>query len=212
MMSGFNRKDLEARYALFQNFALEDQRNYYNSTLAKLRAAAGQVNRYRAFFAFMTGLASALAGFLVQSAFVSGGHCTGASPSPDCGTLGNLVGFFIILSVVMPALGAFFNTLADLYQWDRTTTIYESAVENIEFADAQSPITEMDDPVYRASVNVYTEGTLLVMSDETSQWGQSIRTPPQTAEFIARMTEEAEKYKGVAEPSRQEPLPPPKTE
>ena len=209
-MTQVKRKDLEARYALFQTFALEDQRNYYNKTLEKLRAAAGQVNRYRAFFAFMTGFASAVAGFLVQSAFVTGGHCT-VTPQPgDCGTLSFLVGVFIILSVVMPALGAFFNTLADLFQWDRTTTIYESAVENIEFSDAQSPIADMEDPIYRASLTAYSEGTLLVMSDETAQWGQSIRTPPQTAAFIARMTKEAEKFKGVAEPSQQEPPPEPK--
>ncbi|MEZ4669685.1 MAG: hypothetical protein R3E39_17410 [Anaerolineae bacterium] len=209
-MTSLNRDDLEVRYALFQKFALEDQRNYYNNTLGKLREAAGQVNRYRAFFAFMTGFSSALAGFIVQSAFISGARCT-ADPLPsDCGTLTVLVSFFIVMSVVMPALGAFFTTLADLYQWDRTITIYEGAVENIEFADAQSPINEMDDPVYRASLTAYTEGTLLVMSDETAQWGQSIRTPPQTAEFIARMEKHAEQFKGVADPSQQEPPPPPK--
>lgn len=209
-MTGINRNDLEARYALFQTFALEDQRNYYNGTLDKLRAAAGQVNRYRAFFAFMTGFASAVAGFIVQSVFITGARCNVNPDAGDCGTLSALVSFFIILAVIMPALGAFFTTLADLYQWDRTTTIYESAVENIEFADAQSPIQEMEDPIYRASLTAYSEGTLLVMSDETAQWGQSIRTPPQTAEFIARMTKEAEKVKGVAEPSQQEPPPEPK--
>jgi hypothetical protein len=148
----------------------------------------------------------------VQSAFITGARCTRVPEPGDCGTLSSLVGLFIILSVVMPALGAFFTTLADLYQWDRTITIYESAVENIEFADAQSPIEDMEDPIYRASMTAYTEGTLLVMSDETSQWGQSIRTPPQTSEFIARMAKEAEKFKGVAEPSRQEPPPEPKSE
>jgi len=212
MMTQFSRKDMEARYQLFQHFALEDQRNYYNSTLRKFRNAAAQVNRYRALFAFLTGLASALAGFIVGANFITGARCavdTGALPE-DCGTLSMVVGFLILLSVVMPALGAFFNTLADLYQWDRQITIYESAVENIEFADAQSPIDEMEDPVYAASMAAYTEGTLLVMSDETSQWGQSIRTPPQVQEFIQRMTERAEQYKGVADESRQEPPPPPK--
>lgn len=209
-MTNINRNDLEARYALFQTFALEDQRNYYNKTLEKLRAAAGQVNRYRAFFAFMTGFASAVAGFLVQSAFVTGGRCAAPANTDECASLSFVVGFFIIMAVFMPAMGAFFTTLADLFQWDRTTTIYESAVENIEFADAQSPLVDMDDPIYRASLTAYTEGTLLVMSDETAQWGQSIRTPPQTSEFIARMTAKAENVGGTAAPSQQEPPPQPK--
>src|SRR5690606_16460215 len=104
--------------------------------------------------------------------------------SAHCQTMQFLVGFFIAGSIAMPALGAFFNTIADLYQWDRLITIYDAALENIEVADARSPVPQMDDLHYRASLRAFTEGTLLVMSDETAQWGQSIRVPPQLDEFI----------------------------
>jgi len=200
-MANLDRADYEVRYQLFDNFALEDQRSYYASVLKKFRDSARQVNRLRALTAFMTGLASALAGFFVQSAFVSGARCT-VEPIPgDCGTIQLLINIFILLAVAMPAFGAFFNTLADLYQWDRLITIYDSALENIEFADAQSPLPDMNDQEYRASVEAYTEGTLLVMSDETAQWGQAIRTPPQTTAFIQRMREKANKLGGDADQS-----------
>jgi hypothetical protein len=99
----------------------------------------------------------------------------------------------------MPVLGQIFNTLADLYQWDRMITIYDSALENIEVADAQSPLPDMDDVVYAASVRAFTEGTLAVMSDETAQWGQSIRTPPQLERFVAEQRERAQRSGGDAD-------------
>src|SRR5258706_13377152 len=103
-MSQFNRADLEARYALFQKFALEAQRNYYNATLVKFKSAASQVNRYRALFAFMTGVSSAASGFIVLSAFTSGARCTVEPLPADCGVLSGLVIIFIVLSVIMPAM------------------------------------------------------------------------------------------------------------
>lgn len=202
-MANLNRNDYEVRYQMFDHFALEDQRAYYATVLKKYRDSARQVNRWRAAAAFMTGLAAALAGFFVQTAFITGGRCSSdlASVPGDCSTLQFIVGVFIILSVAMPALGGFFSSLADLYQWDRLITIYDSALENIEVADAQSPLPDMNDLEFRASVAAYIEGTLLVMSDETAQWGQSIRTPPQTTSFIEKMREKADKLGGDAEVS-----------
>ncbi|MBL8152928.1 MAG: hypothetical protein JNM70_01990 [Anaerolineae bacterium] len=200
-MTKWNRADLETRYQMFNHFMLNDQRNYYNKTLDRHRTAAQQVNRWRAICALNTGLFAALAGLFVQVFFINNAVCV--APTPEnagaCTGLGVLVTILVILSVVMPALGAFFSSLADLYQWDRMITIYDSAVENIEFADAQSPMAEMDDAVYRQSINAFVEGTLLVMSDETAQWGQSIRTPPQVADFVAKMREKASQIGGDAD-------------
>jgi hypothetical protein len=205
-MAKLDRADLEARYELFNKFALDDQRNYYKNTLSKYRLSARQVNRLRAMFAFLTGLSAAAAGFIVQSGFVTGARCNPniigdvvvALPA-DCDNLKLLVYVFMISAVVMPVLGQIFNTLADLYQWDRMITIYDSALENIEVADAQSPLPDMDDVVYAASVRAFTEGTLVVMSDETAQWGQSIRTPPQLERFVAEQRERAQRSGGDAD-------------
>lgn len=194
-----SRKDLEARYKLFSRFALEDQRAYYQRTIQRYRMAANQVNRYRALFAFLTGFFAAFAGFLVQSAFVDGARCT-VEPIPgDCGVLQFLVSFSIILSVATPAFGGFFSTLADLFQWDRMIEIYDGALENIEVADARSPLPDMDDLTYRASVRAYAEGTLQVMQDETTQWGQSVRSPEALDKFIKEEREKAAKLGGDAD-------------
>jgi hypothetical protein len=205
-MAKFERSDLEVRYELFNKFALDDQRSYYKSTLAKYRLSAKQVNRLRALFAFLTGLSAAAAGFIVQWSFVTGARCNPVFSGDtvpvlpaDCDNLKILVYIFMISAVVMPVLGQIFNTLADLYQWDRMITIYDSALENIEVADAQSPLPDMDDVVYAASVRAFAEGTLVVMSDETAQWGQSIRTPPQLERFITEQRERAQRTGGDAE-------------
>ncbi len=197
-MSRLTRKDLEARYRLFDRFALNDQRNFYKSAVRKYRTAAAQVNRLRALVAFLTGLSAALAGFIVQSSFVDGARCAVDSPPSDCNALQTLSVIFVVSAVVMPALGAFFSTLADLYQWDRQLSIYDSALENIEVADALSPLSEMSATEYRASLRAYTEGTLLVMTDETAQWGQAIRTPPSIEQFIAEEQEIAAQTGGDA--------------
>ncbi len=197
-MARLSRKDMEARYELFNIFSLDDQRKYYQSTVKKHRLAASQVNRIRAAIAFFTGVAAAAAGFIVQSSFISGARCS-VTPAPaDCGNLEGLVTFLVIMAVVLPALGAFFNTLADLYQWDRMITIYESALENIEVADAQSPMDDMDDLIYRSSLRAFTEGTLQVMSDETAQWGQSIRTPATLEQFIEEERQKSARIGGDA--------------
>jgi hypothetical protein len=184
------RKDLEARYRMFQYFALDDQRKYYKATSAKFRTSTSQVNRIRASLALFTGLSAAAAALIVQSSFVPGTACTVEAAPGHCGLLQQLTGMFTILSITLPAFAALFNTLADLYQWDRLITIYDSAQENIEIADAHSPDADIEEEVrYRAALMAYAEGTLSVMRDEASQWGQAIRTPVQ----LERYLEDAEK-------------------
>jgi hypothetical protein len=164
------RTDLKARYELFDKFALKDQKNYYQVTVGRYRAASSQVNRLRAGLAFMTGFSAAAAGLLVQSGTAQ---------------LEWLIGIFTVAAIVLPAFGALFSMLADLYQWDRLITIYDAARENIEVADAQSPEDVIaDDIMYRAALMAYAEGTLSVMSDETAQWGQAIRTPAQLEKYL----------------------------
>lgn len=186
----FTRKDLEARYALFQEFALEDQRRYYKNTVKRYRTAAGQVNRWRALMALGTGIAAALASLVVSSS----PQCSIPEPAADCAFTTSLTSLLAIASIVLPAVAALFGTLADLYQWDRMVTIYDEAVQNIEIADAQSPDDGIPDEItYRAALMAYAEGTLSVMHDESAQWGQAIRTPAQIEKFLKEAQERAER-------------------
>lgn len=184
-----SRKDLEARYELFQEFALEDQRRYYKATAKRYNNAAGQVNLLRAVLALMTGFAAALATLLIST----NPACATTEVPPECVTLNWVTSALAIGAIILPAIGALFGTLADLYQWDRLVKIYDEAVLNIEIADAQSPDTEItDDVLYRAAFLAYTEGTLSVMNDESAQWGQAIRTPAQVEAFLAQANARAQ--------------------
>lgn len=177
-----SREDLKARYRIFDKFAVKDQKNYYRRTVAENRRSAVQVNQLRATFALLSGLSAALAGLLSQIW--------------DGSSVGAFVQFLAVMAVVMPAVGAIFNTLADLYQWDKLTSIYDSALENMEAADALSPsdkITEND--LYEARLHAFAEGALMVMNDETAQWGQSIRTPDQIEAFVTRQAERASRLR-----------------
>jgi hypothetical protein len=192
-MSQLNRKEMEALYQMFDQFALEDQRRFYESSVGKYRKANFQVNTYRALFSLITGLASALAGVLVATAIPSGQCVPGDAV---CSILSGAVIVLLVLSVVAPAIGGAFGTLADLYQWDRLVTVYSNALENIEVADARSPDPEMEDMKYRAALIAYADGTLSVMRDESAQWGQLIRTPPQLEKFLEAEEEKAAKASG----------------
>lgn len=178
------RRDMEVRSELFDRFALKDQKSYYKSAVSKHREATRQVNQIRALMAFLTGVAAALAAFIVQGSFVSGASCSVADAPASCDTLMFFVSMLSILAIILPALGGAFSTLADLYQWDKLVAIYDTARLNMEEADALSPRATMPDDVYRASMRAFSEGTLQVMSDETSQWGQSIRTPLQIEHYL----------------------------
>ena len=108
----------------------------------------------------------------------------------QCATIYALTHVLMLVAVVAPAIGGAFTTLAGLYQWDRSANIYESALESLEVADSQSPLDDMDTLTYRAALRAYVENTLQVMSDESAQWGQSVRPPAQLEQF---MNEEREK-------------------
>ena len=191
-MAEKSRAEIKARYELFDRHALKDQRWYYQDTIERHSKALGQVNVIRATLALSTGVAAGLAAVVQQSAFVGNGACSvesieaakGLVPA-HCTAYQIIILACVVLSVVLPALGAFFNSLMDLYQWDRLVGVYESAVENINVADALSPDEAQPKDVYTQSYKDYIEGTLQVMSDETAQWGQSIRTPRATEKFLA---------------------------
>lgn len=191
------RKDLEARARLFDQFALKDQKNYYQNTIATNRKAGAGAHFWRAMFAFLTGFFAALAGLMAQTLFVDSAACgTLAENLPGYCTAAEWFGTFLAVgAVLLPGVGVIFSTLADLYQWDKLTAIYEAALENLEVADSLSPpdkIPESEMDVYAASVQAFAEGALNVMRDETAQWGQSIRTPAQIEAFLAAARERAE--------------------
>ena len=184
-MAKLSREHMRAVHSVFQYFALEDQRAYYARTIERSRSAARRTSQLRAGFSLLTGIASAFVGLLV--AFYREQCFVGVPPADgDCTTVVTIVNIALVVAVVAPALGSAFTTLNDLYQWDRAIAIYESALENIEVADAQSPDEEMDDEMYEKALRAYAEGALAVKNDETAQWGQLIRPPQQLETFIAQ--------------------------
>jgi hypothetical protein len=201
-MPNLSQKDMEARMKLFNHFALDDQRNYYSKTVDTYRQSTGSVNRIRAALAFGTGFSAALAGLIAQFYYTGGKvcHVDQASPATYCGELSVFVLLLAVLAVVLPTLGAIFGTLADLYQWDRLISIYDTALENLEVADANSPLPQMKGIEYKASLRAFAEGALMVMSDETAQWGQSIRTPESLEKYVKEEKEKAKKFGGDANP------------
>ncbi len=95
-----------------------------------------------------------------------------------------------MVSIICPALGAGFNTLADLFQWSRLAETFEAAGDSMEKVNGQRPVDYegIDAITLRAMMDRYASTTLAVMQDETNQWGQLIREP-----------EDLEKYKKAAE-------------
>lgn len=207
------RVRLEAMYELFRLVAMDDQKGYYEASLKKNRKAALGASTYAAFFALLAGLASALAGLLVSGEVTRAdiARCTFNSDvieisvaslgdgdvvisegdvaeiqNGDCGFLGWLVPILVV-AVVSPVIGGAFTTLNDLYQWDRLVSVYNNALESLEVADAQSPVEEIKETAeYRAALEAYIEGTLDVMRDEQTQWGQLIKTPTELAAYYER--------------------------
>ncbi len=185
-MARLTRDQVEALTILFDTFAIKDQRKYYEKAINRYRKSGAQVNRLRAYFSLFTGLAAALAGLIVQTSFVPGARCNVAGGIPsDCTFLTGITALLSIIAVAAPALGGALGTLADLYQWDRLTSIYENALDTLGIADAYSPDSEIDDlATYRASMNAFSQGTLNVMEDEAAQWGQLVRQPEEISKFI----------------------------
>jgi len=204
-----SRKDLEARYKIFDHFALNDQRKYYTNKTDLFRTARGQVNVLRALMSLLTGLATAAAVLFASQAY--GGDCANTSMQTiqeaaefslvaNCGDLRRLTGFLAAASIILPAIAGFFGALQSLYQWDRFVQIYKDALENLEAADAQltSRPGGIPDSRFIEAYVAYTEGTLEVMASETSQWGQSIKTPAQIEAFVQRqVTRAKEVQRGV---------------
>lgn len=219
------RDDLDARFRIFERAVLEDQRAYYKREIERSQRAARQINRTRAFFAFMAGVASLLAAIFGGLSAQQGlGACevvsqldaiaqlnlapelrdamtaqvaentnidVGAS-SLTCNALRIFTSALMIIAVGAPALGAAFTTLADLYQWERLSSVYNTALKSLAVSDALSPLQEEPDPVYHASLNAFVEGTLSVMRDETSQWGQLVKMPDALQDYIDKAKERSD--------------------
>ncbi|MBE2269121.1 MAG: hypothetical protein IAE80_12895 [Anaerolinea sp.] len=169
-------------YELFNEHALEDQRRYYKSAVDRYRRASIWANRLRALAALVTGLAAAVVGLLLsvnQTCFP-----TESAIPAECTAVRAVVDLSLLGAVIAPAVGAAFTTLIGLYQWDRMIALYESALENLDVADAQSPIEDMDDAAYYDALLNYAGGTLMVMSDETAQWGQLTKPPQTLIDFV----------------------------
>ncbi|MCK6579805.1 MAG: hypothetical protein L6Q98_17070 [Anaerolineae bacterium] len=215
------RTDLQARYQIFERALLQDQRAYYKREIDRNRRAAQQVSRARAFFAFLAGAASLLAAIIGGLTAIQGGTAScdvsqlaaiadANLPSKQadqisnkleatvtegntlvCLLLDTVTPVLMVIAVGAPAIGAAFTTLADMYQWDRLASVYETAQKSLAIADALSPLDEEPDDVYLASLQAYSEGTLTVMRDETAQWGQLVKMPDALQEYINTAREKA---------------------
>lgn len=181
---------LEARYRLFDRFVLADQRSFYDDKVRRHRRAASEVNFLRALCALLTITSTAVATYLTQTVFLNDGTCAAAvipdAAVSDCNYWRALVGGLFVLSILFPALGAFFNMLADLFQWDRLVRIYREASRSLEVADAVSPDMAEDNDTFTRNLVAYATGTLRVMRDESAQWGQLIRPIEDLREFEAK--------------------------
>jgi hypothetical protein len=205
-MAEINRQEVKIRYEIFDKYALKDQLHYYEDTVKRNDKALRQVNKIRATLALLTGLASAVAALITQLYFTENGVCYPTTPDISkfdmCPWQWGFMLGCIVASIVLPAVGGFFNSLMDLFQWDRLISIYESASENIRKADSLSPDEEQPESEYVQSYYDYVHGTLQVMSDETSQWGQSIRAPQSTENFVNAELDKADDVGGNAEAAR----------
>src|SRR5690606_14857111 len=54
-------------------------------------------------------------------------------------------------------------------------------------------LEDMDDLTYKAALRAYIENTLRVMAEETAQWGQSVRTPPNLEAFVQEEKQKAQR-------------------
>jgi len=169
----FTREEMIARYHLMNRYVLDDQRAYYNRAIEKNEKAAKGVNFLRASLTLLAGISSLLAAFLAGDANWAG-----------------LITVLVIISVIAPAMGAAFTTLADLYQWERLISIYQTARKSLAVADALAPIEEMPDDIYQASLDAFSESTLRVMKDESAQWGQVIKTPERLQKYVENVEQE----------------------
>lgn len=173
-MNNMSREYMMVLQELFDTYATKDQKNYYLASLEKYSKAAEQVNAVRAWLGLAAGLAS---GFTTLIA---------ALPGDDSPILKVAL---ILIAVMAPAIAAGFHTLSDLFQWDRLSKIYNDTLDNLEYADALSPrpsIPQADLDRYRGELDAFVEGTLIVMRDEATQWGQPERSLPQLEEFLKK--------------------------
>lgn len=171
-----SRERLQALNRIFERFALRDQQSYYKSTLEKNRKSAQQVNTWRAMLALAGGAVSALVGVLAAM-----GHIGGL-----------WISLLVVVAVITPALGAAFASLHSLFQWERLATVYRDALQNLYLADALSPVDEItDDEEYYTHFTAFVDATLEVMHEETGQFGNLIKSPEQTNEFLRRAQERA---------------------
>lgn len=197
-MTEINRQELEARYQVFDRFILKDQKAYYQKAIVRNRKAANQVNRFRGLCAALAAIAAGSAGVIVSAFFTGDQTCAAdaAARAGYCTVAEVSTVILVILAMILPSIGSIFSTLMELYQWDRVSDLYESATENLEVADALSPAPGVpDDEQYREFFRVYAEGALTIMNAETSQWGQSIRTPEELKEFVSSQHIRTQSYR-----------------
>ncbi len=168
-----DKTHLRVMNRLFEEFVLEDQRNYYLWTVNKNDKAGGSITIWRVMFTLIGGGAAILIGTIIA---LAGDDITNATR--------DLLLVLSMIAVVAPALGTAATTISDLFQWDRLNTVYRAALRNLEHADAISPLEEMDDAEYRDQLQVFAQRALDVMEYEATQWGQLNSEPRQTRAFI----------------------------
>ena len=197
-MSRLNREDLELRFALFSRFGLADHKAFSQRSAKRFSIAGAQLNRYKALFSLLAGVSAALAGFITQNWFLNQAACAVDAAPGYCTNLRTAIAILAVLAIVLPAVAAFFNTLAELYRFDSLAPVMETTAENFELADALSPMDDMDDVMYAAAVQSYAETTLRIMREEARQYDQAVRIKPKDLEmFIEEARQKAVRYQDI---------------
>lgn len=184
------------RNQVFKKYAFEDQRNFYRRTHEKDARAHSEVNAMRALMLLIAGFCAALATFIAQVGLGGGSFC---APEQDtipgiCAQIRHFGNLLVIAAVVLPAVASVFGSLADLYQWKRTSNLYDTAYNVLDYTEQFSPADHEQDPEeYRKSLDAFADRVLNIMEQEQGQWGQNIPTVEEIDKFIREQREKTEK-------------------
>ncbi|MBK8024700.1 MAG: DUF4231 domain-containing protein [Chloroflexi bacterium] len=167
----YDRETDESYERIFYEFMLNDTRSFYHSKIRSYRQAARECGLIGAFALLVGSIATAAAAILSPNA-------------PDLATCGDLLcqlhasisPLLVLVTLMSAGIAIFFFMLPLLQQWERRIVTFETSLENLEVADAYSPVPQMDDRAFRLELETFAENALRTMEEEAAQFGQIIRS------------------------------------
>ncbi|MDZ4768305.1 MAG: SUMF1/EgtB/PvdO family nonheme iron enzyme [Chloroflexota bacterium] len=167
-----DRETDEALYAIINHHLLNDARIFFIYNIRRYQTVAVQCSLISATSLLVAGITVSLAGVL---------HVMNSVCDPN--DLCSISPILLVISLTAAGIALLFFVMTLVYQFDRLISIFELSLENLEAADAISPLSnEPDDRAFRVELEQYTEAILRVLEDEAAQYGQPTRSP----EFFRR--------------------------